>query len=325
MGKRNDYVKENLYGVHLKGTSAAFAAGFGATREALLTRTYTRVLTELCSNRFIWSGMPKEINVRFLELQLFSKALVLFFRSDTLNYGTKYLATMCNQTGPVNWYDEPTHYTPFGNMLYDTTRRIPGVDCVPIWSNYLRVPDLDIVMTYATRLANLDRTIEINSKNMRQPRILSVAEGGQLTAANVSRMIDEGQSVIPVNANIIDAQEQIKVLDMGVDPDSVEKLSIVRARTWSECMGLLGIDNANQDKKERLVEAEVGANSEQTESVRYVNLNARREACERINELYGLNVSVDYRVKDDAKRDQIFDARVESMGGNNGNVHDGIA
>jgi hypothetical protein len=60
-------------------------------------------------------------------------------------------------------------------------------------------------------------------------------------------------------------------------------------------MGLLGINNANQDKKERLVAAEVGANDEQVQATRNIALNARQQAAERINKLYGLSVEVDFK------------------------------
>jgi hydroxypyruvate isomerase len=87
----------------------------------------------------------------------------------------------------------------------------------------------------------------------------------------------------------------VQLVDLGVDTDALVNIHIVRTREWNECMGLLGIANANQDKKERLVAAEVGANDEQSDMMRYVNLNARRMACEQINTMFPkLNVSVEY-------------------------------
>jgi len=86
-------------------------------------------------------------------------------------------------------------------------------------------------------------------------------------------------------------------LDLGINEHALEKLHIVRTRLWSECMGLLGINNANQDKKERLVASEVDANDDQVSSMQYVNLNARRQACHMINARYGLDVSVEYNAQ----------------------------
>ena len=59
-------------------------------------------------------------------------------------------------------------------------------------------------------------------------------------------------------------------------------------------MGLLGINHANQDKKERLVSSEVGANDEQVDAMKNVALNSRQRAAKQINDMFGLSVSVDY-------------------------------
>lgn len=78
---------------------------------------------------------------------------------------------------------------------------------------------------------------------------------------------------------------------------------IAKSKLWNECMGLLGINNANQDKKERLVAAEVGANDEQVEATRNIALNARQQACDRINDMFGLDISVDFKSPPPASTD----------------------
>jgi len=84
-------------------------------------------------------------------------------------------------------------------------------------------------------------------------------------------------------------------LDLGINPDSLEKLHILRTRKWNECMTLLGIDNANQDKKERLVASEVDANDGQIQSSAGVALNARQHAAEEINRRWPmLKLSVEF-------------------------------
>jgi hypothetical protein len=67
---------------------------------------------------------------------------------------------------------------------------------------------------------------------------------------------------------------------------------------WNEVMTYLGIGNAKQDKKERLVADEVAANDEQIESSREVMLKARQLACDKINNMFNLSISVDYRLRE---------------------------
>ena len=60
-------------------------------------------------------------------------------------------------------------------------------------------------------------------------------------------------------------------------------------------MTFLGVNNANMDKRERLVDDEVQANNEQVQASEDVFLKARKDACKLINEMFGTNISVKRR------------------------------
>jgi hypothetical protein len=298
MGKRGGGA-DDLYGRHLRGTP--YASNPANNRLGLMQRMYMRILTELAVNRFEWKGLPKEVDPRFLEMTLFNFALSVFFK-DTPDTRTnnmpgeatdKFFALQGGANGPINMMQNPTAFRVVGNNFVGRTLKA-GTQCVPIWANYVRVPDTDIVTIYAQKLAEFDRTVEINGKNMRNTKILVANENQRLSIANINRQIDEGQSYVSVHGALGDL-EFIKALDLGVHPDSVINAHIARTRIWNECMGLLGIENANQDKKERLVSSEVDANNDQTSMMRNVNLNARKQACDIINDVYGLNISVEFR------------------------------
>lgn len=262
------------------------------SREMIIERMLTRVMTEMALNRFDWTGLPKSIDPRFLELTLFRYGLSVFYLEK--NFG-KFLALQGTPNGITNWEENPTSFHVIGNLMLAKT--ISRDNCVPIWSNYLRSPDLDIVQVYANRLANMDRTIEINSKNARRPRVAFTNENQALSMSNINRQIDEGAHVVTLSSEqYADNSIPLATADLGVDPDILEKMHIVRTREWGEAMGLLGFDFANQDKKERLVASEVDANNSQVDAIRMVNLNARRQACEQINDKYGLDVWVDFHI-----------------------------
>jgi hypothetical protein len=112
----------------------------------------------------------------------------------------------------------------------------------------------------------------------------------------------------------------IEAIDLGVDSESFDKLSLLRTRIWNEAMTLLGIDAANQDKKERLVVAEVGANDGQTDSMRFVSLNARRQACDMINDVFAEfldeEVTVDFMVEVNAQEEADEQAERQMMSQN---------
>lgn len=312
MGNRNriDHVNDQFYRRHLYGDAASFLNNPASNRQALIERMYMRILGELASNRFKWSNLPDTIDARFLEVTLFRSALSVFFKDE----GTDaFLAMAGSPNGNLNMYGNPTAFTVVGNRFVGRT--ISAADAVPIWANFMRIPDIDIVMIYASKFAELDRTIEINSKNARIPKVIVTNENQRLSAENIRRMIDEGQPHITVSQGIGD---MVSALDLGVNPDTIEKLHIIRTRLWNECMGLLGINNANQDKKERLVSDEVDANNDQVAASRRVNLNAREFAADEINKRFGLNISVCYHSESDGTDS------VPALGGgsDNGNVYD---
>lgn len=286
-----------------------FRSGFGnnpqRNREAVIQRMYERVLRALAMNRFKWTFPDSDeigVDKRFLERTLFFRALSVFYYDKDYN---KYLALSGAGAGPLNMLDNPTQFTVVGNNFIAKT--LEAAEVVPIWSNYERYPDLDIVSVYASRLANLDRSVEINAANARRSKVIVTPDGQRLSWVNINRQLDEGLNGIQLNADGIAADvPNIIALDLNVDPMTILNLDMVGSRVWNKAMSMLGIENSNQDKKERLVSAEVDANNDQTSSMRRVNLNAREMACDEIKKKFKLDVGVEYYT--DAERDALIGA-----------------
>jgi hypothetical protein len=292
-------------------------------REQAITQLLERNLTELAVNRFKWDGLPESIDPRFLEMCLFFNALAVVYWDKDYD---KLLAVRGTGTGFINMLDNPVSFSVIGpgSLLKPDTDTAPAqfrnkivpayspanhmdlddeerrMKAIPIWANYLRSPEVDIVKVYATRLAWIDRTLEINTRNARRTKLIKGTPNLQLSMVNAARSFDQGDDIIQVTGPLQD-MDFIETLDLGVNPDAYDKLSLLRTRIWNEAMTLLGIDSANQDKKERLVAAEVGANDGQTDSMRFVSLNARRQACDMINDVFNLKVSVQFMVEVEAE------------------------
>jgi len=296
-----------IYDDHMNAgrSNGGFRRNPNMDRTAIIERMYTRILTEMAVNRFKWTGLEETgIDIRFMELTLLRYGLSVVFK----HYGTnRILAVQGAPAGPMNWAQNPTQFVVTGNMMRSKT--IAAKHVVPIWSNYLRTPDTDIIYIYAKRLAELDRTIEMASDNARRPVVAFTNENQRLSVMNMIRQVQEGNPVIQVNSEQYESLDNIiKTVDFGSDPDAIEKLDIVRTRVWGTCMGLLGFDFANTEKKERVQAAEVDANNSQVDSMRFVNLNARRQACDLMNERFNLNAKVEYHVTSESSAAQIMPA-----------------
>lgn len=301
MSKRPDHVKNHFY----DNFGRNFMNNPTNNRQVRRENMYIRVLSEISMNRFKWQGLPSTVDERFLEKVLHENGLaVFFFENQKFN---SYLALRGSPAGQLNMYDNPLAYRVIGNTQINRT--IGARDCVPIWSNFSRVPDSDIIRIFSEQLATLDRSIEINSFNLRQNRIIIAEENQRLSFANFNRQLEEGASAVFVTNNLM--QENVNVMDVGGDPRALPALMEARTKIWNQCMLLLGINNnPGEDKTERLASAEVSANDEQVLHQRSISLNARRQACEVINRRYQLDVSVDY-VKGDTEE---FSGLIDDFG-----------
>ena len=287
-----DAVWEGFYAPHF-GVPPKRTKGQHDIDIVRLERMYLRVLQELAVNRFKWVGLPDSVNERFLEYTLMRRGLVvMYFDTDY----DEYLALQGAGAGPLNMYDDPTSFRVTGNSTF-VGKTLDASDCVPIWANVLRVPDWDIILTYAKKLASIDRTIDINLRNARRSRVIVTDETGQLSAQNINNQIDSGSPVITVNNTGYAMMEHWTAFDLGIHPDQIVNLQTSRQRIWNECMGLMGINFANQDKRERLVSAEVGANDEQIDSMKNVILAERQRAVRQMNDKFGLSVDIKLRTE----------------------------
>lgn len=292
MGKSGNETFSQFYAPHLGKSSER--GNPSHDRLAQIERMYYRVLTELCVNRFKWIGLPDTVDERFLEMTLFYRGLAVFYWDTEFS---RYLTLRAGAHGRTNMYDNPTSFTVMGGGAM-INKVLGPKECVPIWSNYMRVPDLDIVQIYATKFADLDRTIEINSHNMRYAKAVNADENSVKSWKNVMHQYDGGEPLLlgTLGMNF----EAATTLDLGVPPETLEKLLTAKSKLWNECMTLLGINNNPSDKKERLVADEVKSNEGQIVASRSINMNARMQAAALINRMYpDLDVRVTFRTEDE--------------------------
>lgn len=247
---------------------------------------YYQYFKNLAINMFQWSGLPDTIDPRFLELSLFERGMALFFEDPVIGY----LALNCTIGGNLNVYNIPIERVAFANNGYYLPRTAD--DSVLIFDNFLHSTKHMDVDYFARKLYNIDRTIDVNLNAQKTPVIVTCPEEKKLTFLNMYKDIDGNEPVIYGYDSLFDDSE-IKVLKTDA-PYVADKLLVDRAKIWNDAMTFLGVDNANTEKRERMVTSEVDSNNGQTALSREIGLNARRQACEEINRMFGLNVSVDY-------------------------------
>ena len=248
---------------------------------------YLDRLTELAISMFEWKNLPKNIDERFLELTLFTDGQAVFFKDEELD---DYLALQVATNGGFNVYRIPLRRRAYAVNGYQKQLNIE--DSVIIYNNMLRRNSIRTVKLYAERLANLDRIIDVNANAQKTPVLVQGSDQQKLTLLNVYKEYD-GNAPVIFGYDSLDLNA-LTVLKTDA-PYVADKIYQLKTQTWNECLTYLGISNLNIQKKERLVADEVVRNQGGTIASRYSRLNARRQACEQINKMFGLEIEVDYR------------------------------
>ena len=248
---------------------------------------YLEKLTELAISMFEWKNLPKGVDPRFLELTLFSDGQAVFFKDDELG---DYLALQVIVNGRLNVYRIPIRRRAFAVNGYQ--KDLDDKNSVIIYNNYLRTNSYAMCVLYAKMLYNLDRIIDVNANAQKTPVLITVDETQRLTALNAYKEWDGNQPVIYGDKALDPNLLRVLKTDAPYVSDKIYQLKV---QYWNEALTYLGISNLNVQKKERLVADEVVRSQGGTIASRYSRLEARREACRKINVMFGLNMDVDYR------------------------------
>ena len=257
-------------------------------------RDYYKKLKLLAKSVYKWNNLPNGIDEKWIEEFLFSEGCCMFFKDKKLGF----MITRCVDDGTLNPYDEPTKLRPVATSYENVDCYENGVDCVLICNNDEKIPTVSSIILYAYRLADITRTIDINIAAHKTPVLLLCAEKQKMTLKNIYKQWNGFEPVIYGDKDL--DLNGVKVLKTDA-PVVFDTLQIEKNHIWNECMTFLGINNANMDKRERLVDDEVQANNEQVEMFALIGLKARERACELINGLFGTKISVEFRDAQSAK------------------------
>lgn len=253
----------------------------------LTYRQYLNRLTELAISMFEWKNLPKTVDARYLELHLFETGCMVYFKDEVIGD----LCLDCIVNGRLDVYGNPLlrrAYSGYNNYQ----KLLKYNNSVIIWNNYLHSNSILDVEMFARRLYNIDRIIDINANAQKTPVLVLGNEKQRLTLLNLYKEYDGNAPFIFGDKNLdINA---LKALSTNA-PYVCDKLYQLKTQIWNEALTYLGISNINIQKKERLITDEVTRNQGGTIASRYSRLETRRQAVEKINEMFGTNIEVNYR------------------------------
>lgn len=286
--------------------------------ESLAMNDYTYIqyayrLMELSISMFEWKNLPEGVDERFLEMVLFTDGQAVFFKDDELG---NYLALQCLINGKLNVYRIPIRRRAFAVNGYQ--KQLTDKDSVIIFNNMLHTNSWLDVKMFAKRLYNLDRIIDVNANAQKTPILIKGNETQRLTLTNLYKEYDGNTPVIFADKSL--DMNALQVLSTQA-PYVADKIYQLKTQIWNEALTYLGISNVSFQKRERMVSDEVTRSQGGTVASRYSRLNARRQACEQINKMFGLNIECDFR-EDYQFSEEVMDFTKDNQSGEKGNIGD---
>lgn len=243
-------------------------------------------LMDLAISQFEWSNLPETVDERFLEKTLFLEGNAVYFNDETIGD----LALKCTLSGGFDVYGIPINRRAYAVNGYQ--RQLNNKNSVLIYNNQLHINTEPVVWHFATRLWDLDRTIDINAKAQKTPILVKGSEQQQLSLEQIYEQYDGNKPVIYGDNNL--TLDPIQVLKTDA-PFVADKIQELRNQIWNEAISFLGISNVAYQKKERMVSDEVMRQMGGTIASRNSRLEARRQAAEKINEMFNQNIEVNFR------------------------------
>lgn len=273
MGKRNKQIRNN---------SQFYSSLF----DTMATNSqYTDRLTEIALSSVKWNNLPETIDARFLEWCLFYDGMAVFFKDDVLGY-------LCLQTmpqGQFNVYRVPTQNNAYAVNGYQ--EHLDITNSVIIYNNLIRKPSVQDIKFYASRLTNVDLTIQVNVNAQKTPVAILCNESQKLTFENLYQQYAGNMPFIFGDKSL--DLSSITALNTRADFKG-DVLYKMKTDLWNEALTYLGVSNVSYQKKERVNTDEVQRSMGGVFASRRGRLKARQQACEQINKMFGLDISVEY-------------------------------
>lgn len=255
-----------------------------------------RRMSKIILSMFTYENLPASMDQRFLEQSLFEdgQASVLYDTDKKLIINTR-----CADNGEINIYNLPTKINCFSvnfrtdrlvynGIIEDTLNK--ETQAVLMLNDEERLPSWVYVFEFSERLADAQKTIDINVRAQRTPILILGSKKQKNSLENMYAQYDGYKPVIMGDEDYL-SQDSIKSVNTGA-PYVADKIQNLKKEIWNEFLGTFGINNINVEKKERLISAESDSNNEVTNYALKSYFDARKKAVKQINELFGTNIEV---------------------------------
>lgn len=244
-------------------------------------------LCEIYIGVFEWGGLPDDIDSRYVEYSLMNNNNVTFYQDELIGL---YLCLKSAIVGIPNVYGNPTSSRVYGVNGYSTTVDIADNKGVVIYDNLMRVSPLIRLQQFASYMYELEMTSRVNVKQQKTPRIIKTTKDNEFSVNQVLKDIDNYRERVVV----LDSFSEYSNVDAVLTPAPfvTKDLRQEKKELWNEILNYIGVVNNSSQKAERLITQEVTSANALPLAKLHGRFEARQKAVERINNIFGLNITV---------------------------------
>ena len=245
--------------------------------------TFTRT-----QSMFTYEGLPDTIPVQWLESYLQRNGSCCIAEHEGKLY-----ALLGNAGGELDEYYQPTIYTVANPALKLSKTYKIGEDCVYCRNDYDAVGLVPLISRYCGLMTENLLTVRISDINMRMMNLLSAPDDNTLQSTKqYLKDLEEGKLGVVGETPFF---EGLKLQSKGVGNGDymiqfIELQQYLKGSMYNE----LGINANFNMKREALSGQEVALNDDALMPLIDDMLKQRRAMCDELNQMFGLNVSVDY-------------------------------
>lgn len=257
-----------------------------------LVNYYKRYLLQKVAAVYEWE-LPETWSRSYFEYVLYCSGFIAVVNTD--KFGV--ICQNCGLYG-YNVFYQPTNVTIANPLLTGILMPRIGTECALIKMQPDYGSIMDVVTYYADMLALCAEAAAINIQNSKVATVFFAGDKAQgetykkmydqLAAGNpisvIDKMLKEDGKPTWETFNR-DVKSSYILTDLVSDMRKIEM----------QFDTLVGLPNANTDKRERLITAEVESNEQEVASLRTTWLETMQEGAEQARKLFGIPISVKYR------------------------------
>lgn len=272
-----------------------FAPSTIHTKDTRLFRYYQRYLFQKLMSVFEFKNLPENWAQNYFYVVLFAYGFIAVTKIDDL---IGVVPQNCSFSGMDLFY-QPKEVLIANPAFNGPIVRSIGIDCEVI----KMMPDygsaMDIVNFYADMLSLSAETAATNTLNSKLSYVMFAQN--KATAEGMKKLFDRvasGEPAVVIDKNLLndDGSPSWDTFAQDLKSNYIAGDILEDMKYWEDRFNTdIGIPNANTYKKERMVVDEVNANDIDTKSKSNLWLATLKESLSKVNKMFGLSISVDYR------------------------------